>query len=83
MRRLQRRLGELPVRPRVIPELSLNLLPVAGIYTGIEDSRVFYGQSHFAHKLNGWFSHRLSVAWPEQPTDVERISPALRGEQLQ
>ena len=42
----------------------LNLLPVAGKYTGIEDSQVFYRQSHFAHKLNGRFSHRLSVEWP-------------------
>jgi hypothetical protein len=42
----------------------LNLLSVAGKYTGIEDSQVFYRQSHFAHKLNGRFSHRLSVEWP-------------------
>jgi hypothetical protein len=42
----------------------LNLLPVAGKYTGIEDSQVFYRQSHFAHKMNGRFSHRLSIAWP-------------------
>jgi hypothetical protein len=61
----------------------LNLLPIVGIYTGIEDSRVFYRQSHFAHKLNGRFSHRLSIAWPEQPVEVERISPALQSEQLQ
>lgn len=42
----------------------LNLVPVADRYTGIEDSQVFYRQTHFAHKLGNRFSHRLSINWP-------------------
>ena len=48
----------------------LNLLPLTNRYTDIEDSQVFYRQTHFAHphpiggKIGGRFSHRLSINWP-------------------
>ncbi|MGD0445103.1 MAG: hypothetical protein ABSA39_14310 [Edaphobacter sp.] len=45
----------------------LNLLPVENQYTAIETSRVFYRQTHFAHKLGERFSHRLSIIWPAAP----------------
>ncbi len=42
----------------------LNLLPVANRYTNIEDSQVFYRQTHFKHALGVRFSHGLSITWP-------------------
>ena len=63
----------------------LNLLPTANKYAAIEDSQVFYRQTHFAQRptpvrpvsdtetinsvirasrINGQFSHRLSISWP-------------------
>jgi len=41
----------------------LNLLPIANKYTDIEDSQVFYRQTHFVHTLERRFSHRLSISW--------------------
>jgi len=45
----------------------LNLLPVPTKYMAIEDSEVFYRQTHFAHQTNGRFSHQLSISWPSIP----------------
>jgi len=42
----------------------LNLAPVSVPYAGIEDSQVFYRQTHFKHKLGERFSHGLSIMWP-------------------
>jgi hypothetical protein len=42
----------------------LNLLPVESRYTTIEDSQVFYRQTHFKHAIGKRFSHGLSIAWP-------------------
>jgi hypothetical protein len=43
----------------------LNLLPIASRYTNIEDSQVFYRQTHFNHQLGQRFSHGLSITWPD------------------
>jgi hypothetical protein len=50
----------------------LNLVPLETRYSGIEDSQVFYRQTHFAHKLGERFSHRLSISWPS--TSAEQIA---------
>ena len=45
----------------------LNLLPVANRYTNIEDSQVFYRQTHFKYQLGQRFSHGLSITWGVNP----------------
>ena len=48
----------------------LNLLPPATELTQIEESQVFYRQTHFAHNVGKRFSHRLSIAWPQDNPEI-------------
>lgn len=42
----------------------LNLLPITARHASIEDSDVFYRETHFVQNLGSRFSHRLSISWP-------------------